>query len=185
MGKLYRLGGTGRKSGQGPELAQTPAALGAPATIKPGAGKKSDAGPAIIAAAVVRAGAKADCALPSGAAALAAASELRAFFGDSRLVAVALRRLGGKRSESRHDYVGVVFDDFRRQLGQEFRLAFGAAAIESQIPAFGMAELIEPRLHDRRIQRERTSPVVARTASGHQARPPVGPKKHAVLFPCF
>jgi hypothetical protein len=41
-----------------------------------------------------------------------------------------LRRLDGKGSEPRHDCVGVVFDDFRRRLGQEFRLAFGAAAIE-------------------------------------------------------
>jgi hypothetical protein len=118
---------------------------------KPGAGKKSDPGPAIIAAAAVRAGAKADCALPSGVAAPAAASELCAFFW--RLASgrgCGLRRSRRQGSEDRHDCVGGSFltisaANWRRNSD------WPSAHRQSKVKFVPSVWPSEPRLHNRRI----------------------------------
>jgi hypothetical protein len=62
-----------------------------------------------------------------------------------------LRRLGGRRAEPGHDHIGMGCDEFRGKPGQALLVSVGGAKVEDQIPAFVVAELVEPAFHDHRI----------------------------------
>jgi hypothetical protein len=59
-----------------------------------------------------------------------------------------LRRLGGRRPEPGHDHIGMCCHEFRGQPGQARLVSVGGAKVEDQVPAFVVAELVEPALHD-------------------------------------
>src|SRR4029077_4028745 len=75
-------------------------------------------------------------------------------------------RLGSQGSETRNNHIRAGSDKFGREIGQTLGLSFGGTEIESQVLAFCIAKLIEPRLDNRGIltreQGEISDPVELR-----------------------